>query len=128
MLSLKGCSNLLKFFEPPSGVKIFFVSKYGNIYIKRCILKNVSQEKKLFQKNFNMAWFMGKKLAKNSDLVQYGIFGQFFAHKSGHIEDFLSWIFSLTYIFQYASFDVYSAIFKALVEPVNMLWDGSGQS
>ena len=47
ILMFNGASCHLKFHLPPSEAKIFFVSKYGNIYIKSCVLKNVSQEKQV---------------------------------------------------------------------------------
>ena len=46
-----GSTRALKILGPPYKVKNIFVSKYGNIYIKRCELKNVSWEKNLFRKS-----------------------------------------------------------------------------
>ena len=40
-----------------------------------------------------------------------GLFGQFFVDNSAYSEDFPKWFFFLAYLFQYASFDVYIAIF-----------------
>ena len=52
-----------------------------------------------------------KKLPKKALSCQTTHFWQFYGHKSGYIKDFLKLFFFLAYIFQYASFDVYIAIF-----------------
>ena len=60
----------LKNESSPSKDQNFFVTKYGNIYPKRCILKNLSPENKSFWKMSNLTWVMTKKLAKNIHLVR----------------------------------------------------------
>ena len=50
-IRLRGRTLDLKILGPPSEVKKNFVSKYGNIYIKRSVLKNVSRGGKSILKN-----------------------------------------------------------------------------
>ena len=77
----------------------FFCSKYGNIYVKRCIFKYVRQGKKAFQKIFTVSWFTAKKLAKKALNCKITVFCQFFGHKSCYSKDFLKCFFSwLTYL------------------------------
>ena len=69
--------------SPPYEVKKKISPKYGIIYIKRCLLKKLSQEKKSFWKIFILAWEMAKKLVKKAIYGNITIFGQFFGHFSG---------------------------------------------
>ena len=52
-----------------------------------------------------------QKLVKTTRNNLITIFIQFFGHNSGYIMDFCKGFSPLAYIFQYASFDVYVAIF-----------------
>ena len=105
-----------KHMSTPSRDKVFFVSKYGNIYIKRCVLKNSSEEKKPYLKILSVAWDMAKKLPKKTRFWPNHCFLAFFASFlviSRAPLNIFWWDFFLAYIFQYASFDVY----------IGILWD-----
>ena len=72
--------------KAPSKVKKFSVPKYGNIHSKRCVLKNVSKEKKPYLKILSVAWDMAKKLPKKTlfgQITVFSIFCLFFGHFSG---------------------------------------------
>ena len=74
-------------------MEFFFVSKYGNIYIKRCRLKKLNQEKKHFEKSLTQPDLQPKKTAKNSDLTRMAIFTQVF-YESDYNKDFFKRFFS----------------------------------
>ena len=101
-----GSSNSPKNSSPPFEVKKFFGSEWGNIYIKRCEMKKLSQEKKPFHKIFNTAWFMAKKLAKISILPDMVFFVSFLAINQAVLKilwnGFFSWLsFFISHLLMY---------------------------
>ena len=89
----------LKYLKAPYWGPNFFIFKYRNIYLKRCVLKNKGLDKKIFWKIFNVAWVITKKLAKTAPFKRITVFVSFLVITQATLKIFSKFFFSWTTIF-----------------------------